>query len=168
MTKPTRVISESAAGFWVDEADADELTPQAMVTRQPANFVAPARTTIVQAQPTPGFDLSVLPTAYSSHVEDASDELTRARGFTVRTAPLAVAFAVTVGGIVLLANGTWWAIPATFATFSVVWGVMFVKHLNRSPAGVAWYSSTQAWKLLEREQKHRHQVDWYERQKGRQ
>ena len=167
MTKPTRTISETSGGFWTDiDGDPDEQSPQSIVANRPSNFVAPARPTQVVEQRTnqvQQFDLSTMPIMHTSHAVDQSDELTRARGFVWRVAPLSLAFAATVGGIVLLGGGAWWALPASFAVFAVVWSIAFVIHLQRSPAGVAWFQARSVWDVVKTEQRYRHQVDWHER-----
>ena len=162
MSKQTRTISESAAGFWVDlDGDDAELASQSPLVKQASNFVAPLRQSPTPAQPTQGFDLAMMtPIAHQSLVTDASDEHTRARGFVLRTGPLSFAFAATVGALVWLGGGAWWALPAAFVVFAVVWAVAFAMSMNRSPAGIAWKQSTSMWKILENEQKHRHAQYW--------
>lgn len=173
MQKQSTRLSDYAvdASFWGDlDADPDDLdakqAPQAAVVKTAGNFVAPLPQTVTVARQAQQFDLSAIPVAHQSMVTDASDEHNRARGFVLRTAPLAGGFAVTVGALVVIGGGAWYAVPASFLVFAVVWAIAFYVHLNRSAAGVAWQQSNSMWRIIEREQAHRHQVDWYERQRG--
>ena len=110
--------------------------------------------------------MSGFPVVNVSSAVDASDEYTRAKGFTLRTGPLSLAFAATVGGVVLIGGGAWWALPSAFLVFAIVWGVAFVAHLQRSPSGVAWFQARQMWGVVRDEQKHRHAMEW-ERERRR-
>jgi hypothetical protein len=150
--------------------DANEHAPRSLVVRQSSNFVAPLPPAPIVAQPVnqvQPFDMAGMPIMHTSEAVDQSDELTRAKGFTLRTAPLALALGASVAGVVWLAAGGVWAVVSLFAVFSVVWSVAFVVHLNRTPAGIAWHQSTSMWRIVEREAEYRRRVDWHERTKQR-
>lgn len=88
----------------------------------------------------------------------------RADGFTRAVTPLAV----VAGAITLVAAVTLLATPLLsfaallwfFSGFAIVWLVAYLGHLLISPDGSTWLHTVMLWRVVQREQRFRHERFW--------
>lgn len=107
---------------------------------------------------------NVVPVA-TTVVQATDDELTRAKATVVFTLPLSVALALVVTATVLSLSGapvlSAWALITFFTVFALSWGAAIAFFVARSPSGTAYMHTHRLWKVIENEQAHRHEVEWY-------
>lgn len=88
----------------------------------------------------------------------------RADGFIRATTPLAV----VTGLITLVAAVGLFSVPLLsfaallwlFSGFAVTWLIAYVSHLFISPDGSTWWHTIMLWRIVEREQRFRHERFW--------
>ena len=132
------------------------------------NFVAPAQIQPYQVRP-----IIEQPADYSQLAPSAPAQADivlrttysdRADGFIRATTPLA---AVT-GLITLVAAVGLFSVPLLsfaallwlFSGFAVAWLIAYVSHLFISPDGSTWWHTIMLWRIVEREQRFRHERFW--------
>ena len=98
-------------------------------------------------------------------VQAKDDELTRAKATVVFTLPLSIALGLVVTAAVLTLSGTPVLSAITLITFFTVfalsWGGAIGFFAARSPSGTAFLHTKRLWNVVDREQAHRHDVEWY-------
>jgi len=88
----------------------------------------------------------------------------RADGFIRATTPLAA----VAGGITLVAAVGLFSVPVLsalallwfFTGFALVWLAAYLAHLFISPDGATWLHAWRTWRVVEREQRFRHERYW--------
>lgn len=103
--------------------------------------------------------------ASTTIVQSKDDELTRAKATVVFTLPLSIALGVVVTAAVLTLSGTPVLSAITlitfFTVFALTWGGAVGFFVARSPSGTAFMHTKRLWNVVDREQAHRHDVEWY-------
>jgi hypothetical protein len=103
--------------------------------------------------------------ASTTIVQSNDDELTRAKATVVFTLPLSVALGVVVTAAVMTLSGTPFLSAVTlitfFGVFALTWGGAVGFFVARSPSGTAFMHTKRLWNVIENEQTHRHEVEWY-------
>lgn len=98
-------------------------------------------------------------------IHQKDTELTRAKATVVFSLPLALGLSLVTTAVVLTLTATPILSAVTlivfFLTFVGAWLAAFIFHVSRSPAGAAYMHTKSMWRVIEREQRHRHAAYWY-------
>lgn len=125
---------------------------------------------LLPPEPTNLAAMDVTP-ASQTVIHQRDTELTRAQATTLFSLPLAVGLGLVTTAAVLTLTSTPILSAATlivfFVTFAGVWAGAFVYHVSRSPAGTAYMHTKSMWRVIEREQQHRHEAYWYHTEKDK-
>jgi hypothetical protein len=116
----------------------------------------------VLAEVLPPLSADAMPMARQTVIHDRSTEVERSTAFVRFTIPLSFAMAAAALVATIIGGaGALLGVTVAFLTFAGVWLGALVYYVSRSPAGTARHDSNETWKLLHREQRHRHEVEWY-------
>lgn len=152
--RPTGAVISGFEGYYDDAEDR-----RVVAVAQPAQLARPA----VQPE-RPPLLANVQPAA-TTIVQTKDDELTRAKATVIFSAPLAIALALVITAAVITLSGTPVLSAITlitfFSVFAVAWGSAIGFFVARSPAGTAYMHTRRLWNVVDREQAHRHEVEWY-------
>lgn len=156
--RPSGAVINGYEGYY---PDADER--RIVTVNQPAPRVGGQLQRMPQPEQAPLL-AGMTPTA-TTIVQQRDDEVTRAKATVIVTTPLSIALAVVVTAAVLTLSGTPVLSAVTlitfFTVFALTWGGALAYLVARSPSGIAHMHTNRMWRVIEREQAHRHEVAWH-------